>query len=68
MDHLVSVREAASRLGCKEGTIRKWIREGLMHKVKLGRLVRIRREDLEAIVRLGLQPSEGHSSQTDKAA
>jgi len=37
-----------------EHGIRKWIRQGRLPAVKIGRLVRIRKADLEATIRLGL--------------
>lgn len=55
MEKLVSVKEAASRLSCSEDAVWKWLKEGKLQRVKLGRATRIREQDLEAIIRLGLQ-------------
>lgn len=57
-DRLVSVKQAASRLSCSEGAIRKWMTQGKIQRVKVGRLTRIRTQDLDACIRLGLQPQE----------
>jgi excisionase family DNA binding protein len=53
---LVSVKEAAVQLSCSEAAIWKWIQQGKFQRVKVGRLTRIRTQDLDACVRLGLQP------------
>jgi len=55
---LVSVKEAASRLSCSEDAIWKWLKEGKFQRIKMGRLTRIRTQDLDACIRLGLQPQE----------
>ena len=54
MDVLVSIREAAKHLSCSEAAIRKWLHQGRLQCVKVGRLTRIRKLDLEALIRLGL--------------
>jgi len=51
---LLSPRRAAEVYDCTEHGIRKWIRQGRLPAVKIGRLVRIRKVDLEAAIRLGL--------------
>jgi len=56
MDSLLNVKEAAKSLGCSEALLRKWLHQGKLPHVKVGRLTRIRQSDLEASVRLGLQP------------
>lgn len=55
---LVSVKEAASRLSCSEDAIWKWLKKGKFQRIKVGRLTRIRSQDLDACIRLGLQPQE----------
>ncbi len=55
---LVSVQQAAARLSCSEGAIRKWLTQGKLQRVKVGKLTRIRTQDLDACIRLGLQPQE----------
>jgi excisionase family DNA binding protein len=42
-------------LACSEGAIRKWIYQGRLPRVKVGRLTRVRRNDVEAIMSGGLQ-------------
>jgi len=54
MDGLLSIKDAASRLACSEAMLRKWIHLGKLPTVKVGRLTRIRQQDVEAWVRLGL--------------
>jgi len=56
MDGLLSIKEAASRLSCSEAMLRKWIHQRKLPYVKVGRLTRIREEDLETWGRLGLNP------------
>ena len=53
-EQLLSPRRAAEILSCSEPLIRKWIRVGTLPAVKLGRLVRVRKADVEAAIRLGL--------------
>jgi excisionase family DNA binding protein len=56
MDTLFTIREAARFLACSEAMLRKWIYQRKLPTVKVGRLTRIRQSDLEAWLRLGLQP------------
>ena len=51
---LVSVKEAAMQLSCCEASIWKFLRLGRLQRVKIGRLTRIRQQDLDSCVRLGL--------------
>jgi len=53
MDRLFSVKDAATRLACSEALLRKWMYAGKLPYVKVGRLSRIREQDLEAWVRIG---------------
>ena len=55
MDSLLSLKEAATSLACSEATLRKWNHQGKLPTVKVGRLTRVRQQDLDAWVRLGLQ-------------
>jgi excisionase family DNA binding protein len=57
MTKLVTVTEAAQRLSLKPATIRKMIFQRRVPVVKIGRSVRIKEEDLEAIIRRGYQPA-----------
>ena len=49
-DQLLTVKDAAQRLACSEAAIRKWIGQGRLRAVRVGRLVRIRPADLERMV------------------
>ncbi len=54
---LITIREAANRLGLKEGTIRKYILKRQIAYVKPSvRAVRIPIEELERILAAGLRP------------
>ena len=52
---LLKIEEAATVLGLKTPTVRRMIRRGQIHAVRPtgARAVRVRLEDLEAIIRLG---------------
>lgn len=56
MDNLISVKQAAEKLACSEASIWKWIQDKRLQKVKIGRLTRLKEQDVDAIIRLGLQP------------
>jgi excisionase family DNA binding protein len=53
-DQLLSVAQAAARLGVAQVTLRRWIRLRLVPSVRLGRARRIRLGDVEALIRVGL--------------
>lgn len=53
---LLTVLDAAERLALRPATVRKLIYQRRLPVVKLGRSVRLREEDLEALMRLGLRP------------
>lgn len=52
---LVGIGTASAALGLGESTLRRWIREGRLPIVRLGRRVLIRREVLDALVARGEQ-------------
>ncbi len=54
---LVSLDEAAEFLSCTVAAVRKWITQGRLERVKLGRLTRVRQRDLVKIVESGLPPT-----------
>ncbi len=54
MSELLTVKEAADTLAVSEAAIRKWLSQRRLPSVKLGRLTRLRREDVEAIIARGL--------------
>jgi excisionase family DNA binding protein len=60
-DNLLTVRDGARRLACSEAYIRKLVFARKVPFVKLGRAVRIRASDLEALIRAGLTLPEGKS-------
>ena len=57
MEKLVSVREIAHQLGCSESCVWKWVARRVLPSVKVGTLRRIREQDLDALVRLGMEGS-----------
>jgi excisionase family DNA binding protein len=54
MSQLLTVEEAAKRLSCSKAAIRKWILQKRLPVVRLGRLVRVRLEDIERVASVGL--------------
>jgi excisionase family DNA binding protein len=50
MHQLVTVKEAAALLACSEAAVRKWISQRRLRAVKVGRLTRLRRQDLDAFL------------------
>jgi excisionase family DNA binding protein len=59
---LITIREAAERLGLKESTIRKYILKRQIAYVKPSvRAVRIPIEELERILAAGLRPAIPHA-------
>lgn len=62
MDQLLTVKEAAQLLACSEAAIRKWLYQGKLPVVKLGRLTRLRLSDVEALVTKSLRPSLGSAT------
>jgi excisionase family DNA binding protein len=53
---LLTVREAAARLALREGTVRFWLADRRLPKVKLGRAVRIPREAIEELIARSTTP------------
>jgi len=59
-DRLITVRDAAERLGVREGTIRAWLTQRRLPKVKVGRAIRISSQAVEDFVRRNtVPPREG---------
>ena len=54
---LLTVREAAERLRVREGTVRAWLAQRRIPKVKLGRATRIPSEAIDQMIAEGLVPS-----------
>ena len=58
---LLTAEQVAQRLQVREETVYDWLRAGRLRGVKLGRIWRVREEDLEAFihdVRVGEEPEE----------
>ncbi len=54
-DRLLTVPQAAERLALAPATLRKWLWQKRIQCVHIGRTIRIREADIEAMVRLGLK-------------
>ena len=54
MSQLVTVKDAAIQLSCSEAAIRKWIYQGKLPRVKVGRLTRLRQRDIDSLINDGL--------------
>jgi excisionase family DNA binding protein len=50
MQTLLKTKEAAQLLNLSENTIRQWIWQRRLPVVRIGRAVRLRREDLEQLI------------------
>ena len=58
MSQLVTVKDAAIQLSCSEAAIRKWIYQGKLPRVKVGRLTRLRQRDIDSLINDGLERRE----------
>ena len=54
---LLDVREAAAVLGVKPSTMYKWAYERRIATVKIGRALRFRESDIEALIRRSTRPA-----------
>jgi len=52
--------EVAGRWRMAPRTIRELVRTGRLPGIRIGRVIRLRAEDVEAVERSGLLPSEAH--------
>lgn len=57
MAELLTITEAAALLRLKPSTMRAWVLRRRIPYVKVGRLVRIRRADVEAMVAASVVPA-----------
>lgn len=57
MPDLLTISEAASLLRLKPSTIRAWVLRRKLPYVKVGRLVRIRRVDIEGLIASSVVPA-----------
>src|SRR5262249_37257422 len=64
---LLTIDEAAALLRCTKAAIRKWIYQRRFSPVKVGRLTRLRLEDIEAVAPHGL-PGPGQAAQPVRRA
>ena len=55
---LLTTEQAAQRLAVTEAAVRKWISQGRLPAVRLGRCVRLRLADVELVVTQGLRPRQ----------
>jgi excisionase family DNA binding protein len=53
-DGLATLDEAAAFLSCTKAALRKWISQGRLKKIKLGRCTRVRWADVVRIGNIGL--------------
>lgn len=49
-ENLLTVKQAASILGLQESTVRKWVLSRRLAVVRLGRSVRLRRDEVETLI------------------
>ncbi len=59
---LLTVAEVASLLRLKPSTVRAWVLRRRIPYVKVGRLVRVRRADVEAVIERGVVPARCEES------
>lgn len=55
---LLSVREAAKALGLTESGLRQWVLFKQIEYVRIGRLIRFRREAIEDLIRQNIVPAK----------
>jgi len=55
MEKLFTVLQVAELLSLSPSTIRRWLWDGRLPRVKVGRATRVREGDLLALIRLGLR-------------
>ena len=54
---MLTVRQAAERLGLRESTLRAWIAQRRISVVRLGRAVRILPEEVDRLISEGTMPA-----------
>ena len=50
---LLNVVQASQELNCSKYSLRKWIKEGMIQVVRLGRAIRIRSTEVDQIISEG---------------
>ena len=68
MDEYLTVAEVAEILKLNQQTVRNWIEQGKLPALRVGRRVRIRREDFTALTEEGYSPVATAPSGFDAAA
>jgi excisionase family DNA binding protein len=56
---MLTVEEVARRLNTTQGTVNRWIRDGLLPGYKVGREWRVAPEDFEEFLRKNRRPERG---------
>ncbi len=56
VEKLLTIPEAAQRLALAPATLRKWLYLGQLGCVHVGRAVRLRESDVDAMARVGFNP------------
>ncbi len=59
---LLRIEDAAALATVKPSTIRAWLTQGKLPRVKIGRCTRILRQDLEEFIRAGRIASNGRAA------
>ena len=54
LTELLTIKDFALALAISDAAVRKWLYQGRLEPVKLGRAVRLRRRDLDRLVNEGL--------------
>jgi excisionase family DNA binding protein len=54
---MLTVHQAAERLGLRDSTLRAWIAQRRIAIIRLGRAIRIPAEELERLIREGTVPA-----------
>ena len=71
LDTAMSIREAAVRVGVTEKTVRRWIKSGRLHALKIGGQYRITSADLERAMDMpgvsNVHPASTHNMDTGQA-
>ncbi len=55
MGQLITVQDAAKLLSCSPAAVRKWLYQKRLRAVKIGRLTRLRLEDVEHVASAGFE-------------
>ena len=62
-EKLLTIPEAAERLALAPATLRRWIYQRRLGVVRLGRAVRLKEAEVEAMARVGFQPTRVSAGQ-----